>query len=205
MFVTPFKIHHWPADLVKTAGYKILIYTDQSKAYDIREYMAFLNGEGTDRASVITLDSEMSIERDPSYNELVQVISKEGSLSLHPLGSLRRRYHFFDDFFSAFPDSRQVELPFTAEEIAGALCLDKSNAKLSDCLRCMKYLNPKKADEYFQLTELGNISDEALLELINCLEEEDIADMIEAREYCMNLESSYMPLPRGGRDRPALA
>ena len=205
MFVTPFKIHHWPTDAVKAAGYQTLIYIDQCRAYDTREYMAFLNGEGADRVSVVILDHEMSIDRDPPCNELVHILSKEGSLSLHPLGSLRRRYHFFDDFFSTFSDSRQIELPFTAEEIAGALWLDKSDTTLADCLECMEYLNPKKADEYFQLTELGDISDEALLELVNCLDEDDIADMIEAREYCMNLEGTYVPLPRGGRDRPALA
>ena len=199
MFSSGLKLYHAPIDgeLQPDVGHLFV------PPYAAREYDAHANGEGASRYGVLQFYGETVSNATlplPPADDLV-IIAKDGRTECS-LPSLMRRYHFFDDFFSAFPDNKEIEVPFSLAEVNGAVYLV---GNLSDCLECMQYFNPKKPDEYFQLDFLGSISDEVLLGLVDDLTEDDLADMIEGRDYDMSSEDNFVPLPRGGQDRPALA
>ena len=200
MFVTPLKLYRLPAALAKAANHEVMVHDD---VYEVRELIACLNGEGSDRNAVHQMTRtgeyrfEVTISDDTSE---VTIRTKDGTELCYSRPSLVRRFHFFDDFLSAFPDADEVEVPFYSMEVMGCLYLDETEESVADCLECMRYFNPKKADEYFQLKNLGEVSDKDLLELVADLTEEEVTEMMEARQF-----DTRPPLPRCGRDRPALA
>ena len=200
MFATSLKLYF---SSTIAGDYHQLEHPEDVSTYSVREYFAYLNGEGADSDAILEFASRVHVASSlalPPKEDLV--INTKGRTMICSRLSLMRRYHFINDLLTEFPEVGEIDLPFSDREVKGAVYLKGS---LSDCLACMKYLNPKKADEYFQLEELGNVSDEALLGLVNDLTDDDVDDMMEARDYTVSIDEGYVPLPRGGRDRPALA
>lgn len=191
MFATPLKLY---LSSTIAGDYHQLEYPEDVSTYSVREYFAHLNGEGADGDAVLEFTSRLRVESSLTVTPREEfIINTKGAILICSRSSLERRYHFIADLLSEFPEVREIDLPFSDQEVSDAVYL---TGNLSDCLACMKYLNPKKADEYFQLDGLGNVSDEALLELVGDLTEDDLADMMEARDSSIRTSRGTTPTNR---------
>ena len=182
------------------------------------EVLAFLRGE---EVANFNLDVEkwcpgVSVFLGPTLS----LRTNDGQVVEYCKESLRRRFHFIDDFLSTFPDTNGIGLPFDYETISflvsgerlGPLCIRSGPGavramfrRVQDAFRdgapfaslanhdaCLSYLNPKSALEYFSLSTIGT-RPERLVELHSLLTESERVGILDA--HSLRVE---VPLPRRG-------
>ena len=204
MLATQLRIHHLPEPYASMIDHQVVpCYTIDE--YTLGEFVAHLNGKGSEKCCVRDLTKfiqkkyprfEVGLDEAPERFILVEGTDVSWSM---PRESLRRRFHFFDDYLSEFPDADKIVIPLSHDESSG-LYSDRIPSHLHASLDGLKYFNPKSALEYFQLDPSG-VSDEELEKLVALLTEEEVINMVEARY----LARPQPYLPRMGSDRPALA
>ena len=178
MIVTPLKLYHVPAG---SPGDKHVLVMGLHRMYAVREHIARVQGKSFDPQHQVFYALTPADNPPPSKATAITITTGSFPMEYPCREALMRRFHFFDDFFSSFPDAVTVHLPFRFCLVRAALYLEEMDDGLTELLECMKYLNPKSPDEYFQMIHTGEMTDSFLLDLIEDLDDEHIADMVEAR------------------------
>jgi hypothetical protein len=163
------------------------------------ESLAFLRGEEVTPSMVIT-----ALELDVSkFSPFTIIPTGSGSPSRrYSAGTLRRNFQLFDDFLTEFPEASSIELPYKLETIEKALSgLSHENriSKLSSCIDCVKYLNPKSST-YFLRFLLQDTPIHQLIEISESLTKQERLDILRSRRR----REMDFPLPDEGMDHGIL-
>lgn len=192
MIVTPLKLIRLPT---RTRSARVELQWGHFQQAE--DFAAWLHGEDTCATFVglmlqgIPTDyrKALKLPERPPINERVKVVCKDGELD-YSKARLRRHYHFFDDYFSEFPNEESVEVPFDKEVVANVV---SCSGVLLESYECLSYFNPKEALTYFQFDTTG--SDPDLLSLlVSRLADKDRKNILEARRA----NGKNYPLPEEG-------
>lgn len=119
----------------------------------VEDLIGVLNGDFATLASLFALlnvpDSTIARilsavstgHRKPA--RLMTVACTDGT-DLGHVARLRRRFQYIDDFVEEFPDASLIRVPFTNNELCQSMMPSLlAPGKLSECYKCLLYLNPK--------------------------------------------------------------
>jgi hypothetical protein len=170
MLVTPFRLFPIPRKYLPKVGRMV----QELDYVTCIEGLAWLNGE---KASLDEVESFLrKVEEFGDVDVEVPPMPEDDGVVLHITGgsleyskaSLMRRFHFFDDFYSTFPEGEPT-IPYSSKQIYGAINLV---GDMRECLECMRYLNPKSNIEYFHLG-VSDMDRETLFSLVAQLTDEE--------------------------------
>ena len=156
-----------------------------------QEVVAMLNGEGstTTIEALCALDTAYSNKtgyeqeslRDllislgkpdlPMETDFAIIECNDGNVVQVSRHLLRKRFHFFDDYLTQFPDERTIRLDFNKLEVC-ATVYPFDDFKLVDCLKCIEFLNPKSPLYVFQYA-MTDTPTEAILRFASLCSDED--------------------------------
>jgi hypothetical protein len=185
MFVTTLKCYP-----VKSASY--VLHVSEGTA---EETLAYLRGEEVTPSLFV----HGFFVNEPVFSPFTIISTTRGTeLNRYSAGTLRRTFQLFDDYLTEFPEASSIELPYSPDVIDEALSgLDYENrtTKLSGCIDCVKYLNPKSST-YFLRFLLQDTPIQQLIEISESLTKQDRIDILYARRR----KEIDFPLPDEGVD-----
>lgn len=194
MIVTPLKVFR-----LSSTRLEPVIRDDRLVLSQVEEFIAWYRGEDACHVMVKDviniLEGNMPELRDRMIKktETINIICSDGTLLYASKVMLRRQYHFFDDFFTEFPDEEVVRLPFPSDQITATLAYFPYS-ELKKCYECLSHFNPKSTLLYFDRAT-RNTSPDILIHLTNQLTYQERKWILEARRMS---KGAKCPLPDEG-------
>ena len=201
MIVTPLKIYRLPKVYADQLSDTVTVW-DNSETLVLGELVAWLRGEPSSlqevEAALEMWDEKEGLTLPPLPKEdPITILSESGESVGYSLGALRRRFHFFDDYFSDFPDETSVKIPFPLDVVKDAIKRRPVRfVETNHCNECLSFLNPKDSLEYVQFTIYG-LSLDTIISLASKLSMQNRIDMAEARRWKASV-NWLPPLPNEG-------
>ena len=210
MLSTFFRLIRLPGDIPTKMCHKVIDFPWTNSAIEVAAWLA-----GED-ASLECIEEALSMTDNEEAAPLRKIL--ERYITLPPLPKpdyitlegidgekvqaskayLCRRFHFFDDFLSTYPEEVLIKVPYPFWVLSTSINAD-SNGKLVDCLECLSFFNPKSPLYYFLLDTTGTPSSK-LIESASMCSEQDRREVMRSRDAdAMRYSEAWnRPLPGGG-------